>query len=185
MSQTPIKPLAIDEVKSRIREYAESIAVSYSEQYFHVIEQTGKECESPIEVILFAELMYNQFLFVTPYEDYNYIMFFRNKKIPQPPHFLPMIVGALQYDVGPYRVDFYLEGYDRNSELTFKLAIECDGHEFHEKTKAQARRDKQRDRWLQTNGIAVLRFTGSEIWADAEKCVDQIHDFIASRVLGL
>lgn len=46
-----------------------------------------------------------------------------------------------------------------------QLAIELDGHDFHERTKEQARRDKKRDRDLSALGFPVARFTGSEIFA--------------------
>ena len=80
-----------------------------------------------------------------------------------------------QHSIGPYRVDFYLEGYS-GSGLFFRAAVECDGHDFHERTKEQARRDKRRDRWFQTRGIIILRFTGSEIWADPSSCAEQTYD---------
>lgn len=66
-----------------------------------------------------------------------------------------------------YRVDFLLTG-EYNGQVKH-VAIECDGHEFHEKTKEQAARDKARDRAIQALGIPVLRFTGSEIWNDPER----------------
>ena len=43
-----------------------------------------------------------------------------------------------------------------------------------QKTKEQAARDKKRDRFFQGLGFKVLRFTGSEIWADAHACVEEI-----------
>lgn len=51
-----------------------------------------------------------------------------------------------------------------------QLAVECDGHDFHERTKEQARRDKGRDRKLVAAGVQVVRFTGSEIFADPLRC---------------
>lgn len=59
-----------------------------------------------------------------------------------------------------FRVDFLLERGAR------KLVVECDGHEFHERTKEQATKDKSRDRALVSRGYTVMRFTGSEIWAN-------------------
>lgn len=47
-----------------------------------------------------------------------------------------------------------------------KIVIECDGHDFHEKTKEQASRDKRRDREFQTAGFIVLRYSGSDIVND-------------------
>ena len=49
------------------------------------------------------------------------------------------------------------------------MFIETDGHEFHEKTKEQAAKDKKRDRFLITKCDRLLHFTGSEIWNDIEE----------------
>jgi very-short-patch-repair endonuclease len=68
-----------------------------------------------------------------------------------------------QIEVGPYRLDFGLE------TETFKLAIEIDGHDFHS-TKEQKATDYQRDRYLQSQGWRVIRFSGSEVYQDASKC---------------
>ena len=50
------------------------------------------------------------------------------------------------------------------------LLIECDGHDYHDRTKEQAARDRQRDRVLTRNGWRVVRFTGLELWHDADGC---------------
>jgi hypothetical protein len=55
-----------------------------------------------------------------------------------------------------------------------RLIIECDGHDFHERTKEQAAKDRSRDRAATIAGIDVLRFTGSEIWRDPWECAGQI-----------
>ena len=85
-----------------------------------------------------------------------------------------------QAQLGPHRVDFRFErrcyDFGNNSVL-----IECDGHAFHERTKEQATKDKSRDRYLQTLGHSVLRFTGSEIFNDPFKCVDEIFMFLFAR----
>jgi hypothetical protein len=42
---------------------------------------------------------------------------------------------------------------------THPLAVvECDGHEFHERTVAQASWDKRRDRMIQSLGVPVIAF---------------------------
>ncbi|CDV96386.1 Protein of unknown function (DUF559) [Desulfitobacterium hafniense] len=78
-----------------------------------------------------------------------------------------------QRDVGidgkKYRLDYLIRAYNVNSKEFAQYVIECDGHEFHEKTKDQARRDKERDRVLTRNGYKILRFTGSEIIKDPLK----------------
>lgn len=76
-----------------------------------------------------------------------------------------------QVIIGAYRVDFFI-AYRTSKKLT-GVVIECDGHEFHEKTKQQVRRDKARDRFLQSKDYKVLRFAGSELWEHPMLCADQ------------
>ena len=71
---------------------------------------------------------------------------------------------------GKFRLDFAI--IDAATD-TF-VAVECDGHEFHERTKEQAQHDKARDRALTADGWRVLRFTGSEVWADPQARVREI-----------
>lgn len=76
-----------------------------------------------------------------------------------------------QSPVGPYRADFGLM-LIRGSEQKM-LAVELDGHDFHEKTKKQAAHDKKRDRYFAADGLTVVRFTGSEVHRDADACADE------------
>lgn len=82
-----------------------------------------------------------------------------------------------------YVVDFLLVTMERyeDSRTLRKLVIECDGHDFHEKTKEQAKKDKSRDRDLTANGFPVFRFTGSEIHNNALDCAEQVSGFLARR----
>lgn len=75
-----------------------------------------------------------------------------------------------QVRVSSYKVDLLLEM--RHSYL----AIECDGHEYHERTKQQATYDRSRDRDLLRLGIRTVRFTGSEIHHSIDRCVSDIYD---------
>lgn len=77
-----------------------------------------------------------------------------------------------QPQIGPYRVDFLASW--SYPQYTKKIVIECDGHEFHERTKDQAKRDRERDRSLQRSGYLVMRFTGSEIYTDAFQCATEV-----------
>lgn len=62
-----------------------------------------------------------------------------------------------------------------------KLAVECDGHNFHERTKEQASTDRERDRELQAAGYPVFRFTGSDIWNDPMGCARQALRFLCGE----
>ena len=127
-----------------------------------------EECESPIELILAAELFFlrspfGRFASVNPdmhrwaTEDDSYGVFW-STQISMP--------GI------PHRADFgIMVKYGRFHEF---ILIECDGHDYHEKTKEQAARDKKRDRDFTGTGARILRFTGSEIYRAPEKCAAEI-----------
>lgn len=76
-----------------------------------------------------------------------------------------------QIPIGPYRVDFLLR-YETCDHLD-ALIVECDGHDYHERTKLQAKKDRARDRWLAAQGHSFFRFTGSEIYKDANSCAEE------------
>ena len=68
---------------------------------------------------------------------------------------------------GKYRLDF-LVFYDGGA-----VGVELDGHEWH-KTKEQRSRDAARDRWFQSRRIQIVRFTGSQVFADVQGCVSEL-----------
>lgn len=114
------------------------------------------QCESPIEELFLAALT-------------EYLVWDRS-----------YIVGP-QVEIGPYRVDFvvaYLPGHRYET----RVVVECDGHDFHEKTKQQAARDKKRDRYLAAQGYTVMRFTGSELYRDPFACVEEVIDYTQNAV---
>lgn len=78
-----------------------------------------------------------------------------------------------QWKIDPYRVDFMVS--TSLSDTAPAVVVECDGHDFHERTKEQAERDRSRDREMQAKGYYVFRFTGSEIYRDAFKCAREVH----------
>lgn len=97
-----------------------------------------------------------------------------------------------QETIGEHRVDFALvltfthplramakmcgeeEPQYLPERVDVRLAVECDGHEFHEKTPEQAKRDKSRDRDLMICGYPVMRFSGAEIFSDPIRCCEQV-----------
>lgn len=81
-----------------------------------------------------------------------------------------------QYPWKNYRIDFVIRMPNFGKQFVF---IECDGHDFHERTPDQAARDRAKDREIQAEGIPILRFTGREIYRDLGRCVDQVYNFLA------
>ena len=84
--------------------------------------------------------------------------------------------GYWQVGIGPYFADIAFIREDGKPGVV----VECDGHDFHERTKEQAAHDRQRDRWMQTAGWSVLRFTGSEIRRDPHGCAREVVEFLQS-----
>lgn len=88
----------------------------------------------------------------------------------------------MQVEVAGWRVDFLLHYPSilvwQPGMPLHQLIVECDGHDFHERTKEQAARDRSRDRIAQYQGIPILRFTGSEIWNDPMRCADEVLAFM-------
>ena len=90
-----------------------------------------------------------------------------------------LIFFAPQQRISKYTLDFFI-CLDSRFELYY--AIEIDGHDFHEKTKEQAEKDKRRDRDMLELNIKTIRFTGSEIFIKPQKCIENILNIICSDV---
>jgi very-short-patch-repair endonuclease len=86
---------------------------------------------------------------------------------------------AIGTDSGQYYVDFAITPKNLwRARAT--IAIEIDGHEFHEKTQEQVRNDKARERALQRAGVTVLRFSGSEVVRSSRRCLEEVAKFLDS-----
>lgn len=146
---------------------AETEAARFEEEFYFLAEQ----CESPIEKLLLAALFADHR--INPWTE---IVFMGRSKPSKRYTRSEAIFIYQQAPVGKYRVDFLI--LDCSVPLELKeprwMVVECDGHDYHERTKEQAKRDKQRDRYFQSRNYKVLRFTGSEIWNDHEACADEI-----------
>lgn len=84
-----------------------------------------------------------------------------------------------QKPCGNYRIDFAVA-----CEMGW-LAVEIDGHDFHEKTKAQASSDRARERYLVSKGYTLIRFTGSDVWNNPFLCCSETADHIHILTSGM
>jgi very-short-patch-repair endonuclease len=85
-----------------------------------------------------------------------------------------------QPQYGPYRADFGISTWvhDGNEPPPFIVIVEVDGHDHHERTKEQAEYDKSRDRFMTATDAKVFRFTGREVWRDAEACAYEVLEYV-------
>lgn len=99
-----------------------------------------------------------------------------------------LLIIEPQAQIENYRADFLLtyKSLNNNSVTERRLVVECDGHDFHEKTKHQASNDKRRDREMQKLGYEVFRFTGSDIWKDvfslAQEAIEMVTGLTESKI---
>jgi very-short-patch-repair endonuclease len=93
----------------------------------------------------------------------------------------PSILVCRQAFEAGYHLDFLLRlaNVSRSIKDGFDavMGVECDGHEWHERTKEQAVSDRARDRVLLIKrGLVTIRFHGSEIYRDANQCARECVD---------
>lgn len=89
---------------------------------------------------------------------------------------------AVEVEGRGYRLDFVFEP-QRHGFLDSligpqcpKIALELDGHDYHEKTKEQVTHRNRRDRDLQAAGWTVLHVSGSEFNANPEKVTREVYN---------
>lgn len=155
---TPKEQQRIDGVFDSMVEVFGRYTVAAMERRFYELEP---QCQSPIEREMLARLVICE----VPYN------------LPASEHYTTPPVIYPQHAVLGYRLDFAVIGGGHG----YKIAIECDGHDFHERAKEQAAHDRQRDRRLTTAGWTVLRFTGHEIYSKPSRILDALCEY-AERV---
>lgn len=112
----------------------------------------GDACESPIEVMLGAEIMVRL----------------------EPLFRIRGFELVAQFPLNPYRFDFAI----RIGQATKPaLLIECDGAAFHTSPE-QVQHDRRKDQWASLHGFKVVRFTGSDIHSRPRECIEAIRKAI-------
>lgn len=141
--------------------------------------------ESPIEQLLLAQMLVEGWSYLESHGDwkdaYDDLPLFG---LAQGGRFLwsdtnpcRCVVQAELNGPNKYRLDFAFIGrrYERTEEAGLvRIAVELDGHDFHDRTKEQASRDRRRDRFLIAHGWTVLRYTGSDVYRDPLAILDEV-----------
>lgn len=147
----------------------------FQEEYVNPLMEAVSLCESPIETtVLWALIRYHDSVralgWAPPWgmpglDEMGAVMAIQLQQGADAFTIYPQVTVKSATTAISYRLDFVLEYRHIRPEghATVYVDIECDGHDYHERTKEQAERDKTRDRELQMLGYAVARFTGSQI----------------------
>jgi very-short-patch-repair endonuclease len=165
----------VSEPFDRISDWAAQMARDYVEQWR---DDYGKLTESPIEVSFLLAFLATLYTYGEPYlvvkeAAIAEMALARNSRIT---------IIRPQAQIEAYRVDFLVtyrlwDGIDPGDRIDASIVIECDGHDFHEKTKEQASKDKARDRRLQMLGCRVFRFSGSDLYQRPIDCAQEVYEF--------
>ena len=139
--------------------------------FFGMYDFGCSECESPIEKMFYFSYQLYINAFVQNEKELYYI-------IPQ---------YEIRTSKNKYRADFVFDTQeciieDSDYKNDFKLVIECDGHEFHEKTKEQVQKRNERDLELKRLGYDVIHYSGSQIYKNSMKCAKEVFEYIRMRV---
>jgi very-short-patch-repair endonuclease len=146
------------------------------------VEQLREFVDSPIELMFVGAFFIGMRLsLIQPSSSPLHTIGLKRDGGLSTPHFDEASLKLVtQYHWRSYRIDFAC--FMKRQPDTPLVLIECDGHEFHERTADQAERDRSRDREIQQAGIPILRFTGREIYRDPFDCVRQTINFLEGRV---
>lgn len=128
----------------------------------------GGEMESPIEAMFWA--WFSAAASLEPEDVYLFRL--------TPQHTVTLGNGKT------YRFDFVVEFGPQDTRVRShdrgipepKVAIELDGHDFHERTKEQVAHRNERDRDAQADGWTILHFSGTELHRDPLKCAVAVLD---------
>lgn len=138
-------------------------------------------CDSPIEQLFFGHAFSRAHILPMPVLPFQHALVdaagirqFRLSFLTVPSAGIVLVQPELVVKGREIRLDCAILLADR------RIAIELDGQDFHERTKEQATRDKQRDRDLQAAGWRVLRFAGSEVYANAGACWAAVEEHLQS-----
>lgn len=162
---------------------AESLAYRIAERQGQLVNAyNGQPTQSPIEDMLLGALLWNEADWAG-FPDFDILgegplgqFYLKAEREPLRMHY----VLTPQMPIAGHRVDFLL--WVTCGKAEGGIAIECDGHAFHEKTKEQAARDKKRDREILAAGYPVMRFAGSEVFANSGDCAAQIKEVFSETL---
>lgn len=130
-----------------------------------------KDCESPIEQLFSLSLEYKKIYDINLFNPYIDLTYSNNQEIK-------CTNGK------KYRLDFYfvVAYYNSKGKIidTKYYDVECDGYDYHS-SKEQIKYDNERTRALQKDGFEIIRFSGSEIYINSDKCVDDLIKILISK----
>lgn len=137
--------------------------------HFFIDFPNNDECKSPIEVIM----LYALYLYDWTQPKICGLYFHPQKEIVCEDHkYYADIYFSTDYQDDAFANDYH-------------LVIECDGHDYHEKTKEQVRHRNERDMDLKKQNIDIIHFSGSQIYNDPMSLAKEVYELIKLKTGGI
>lgn len=170
----------MDTVEKALTECCDDFSFMLRGRYEAVLKRLDRKPESKIEEAFLAGVVFLDYgNYIFDLYGYSEETFFGRMMAARP----WVVKLTCQAPILEYRADFLVEVV-RDGGTVGSIVVECDGHDFHERTKEQAQRDRQRDRKMTIAGYQVMRFTGSEIYRSAGKCAHDLWSAIFEIALA-
>jgi hypothetical protein len=93
-----------------------------------------------------------------------------------------LVSNYLMPDIGEVDFAVFYPNVSRDKPL---VVIEVDCHDFHERTREQASRDRRRIRKIQSLGIPILPFTGTDVVRGSTEAAREVAEFVDRRIAEL
>lgn len=170
-------------VQSHLRDSAAYVGVKASTRFIEASSQVvrmsrGAQFDSPLEVLFW--LWWSACEFGNDFYPYNVLN-------------LTSQVEVVAGDAERYRLDFVIGILEPKWQKALtagamtwpKIAVEVDGHAFHERTPEQVATRDRRDRALQQAGWLVFHYSWSEFTSRPQRCVEEVYNLATSAVVDL
>jgi len=164
-----------DLVMRNIEEASSHCADVFKSNLLKILPSLRSKCESPIEAVFLFWWVSFQHLFDSAgmSDDGPYAW----TLVPQQDVIMNGTVYRVDFEVVPRSSERAARLRDCGFEIP-RMAVELDGHDFHERTKEQVAYRNTRDRLLQGAGWKVLHFSGSEVARDPSSCLHDLLDVV-------
>lgn len=129
-----------------------------------IVMEIGGNCDSPIEVEIGAAILT---FFERAGQPLKLCKMIEVRNAPDE------LVLVPQFAWSYYRSDWAI----LNPTRAGALLIECDGKDFHSSSEQRAH-DLKKDAAAMDRGFLTMRFTGSQIFRDADGCAQKIFDAV-------
>lgn len=133
------------------------------------LEIQEHKISSPIERVFFSAILVLRELHCLNTEN---ILWTDGKLVPIGLEIVP------QVSIGKYRVDFLCSYIRSPDDVPKRVVVECDGHNFHDRSEPDRRYEKERDRFIQKQEFKIFRYTGSEILKEPFRCASEVIEYL-------